>query len=105
MRIAVIPGSFDPMTTGHINIIERASILFDKVFVAVMINDTKQYMFTREQRTEIARLSVAHLPNVEVIFDDGMLADLALRLDACAIVKGIRDYKDYQYEFDMAQYN
>ncbi len=105
MRIAVIPGSFDPMTTGHINIIERASILFDKVFVAVMINDTKQYMFTREQRTEIARLSVAHLPNVEVIFDDGMLADLALRLDACAIVKGIRDYKDYQYEFEMAQYN
>ena len=105
MRIAVIPGSFDPMTTGHINIIERASRLFDKVFVAVMINDTKQYMFTREQRTEIARLSVAHLPNVEVIFDDGMLADLALRLDACAIVKGIRDYKDYQYEFEMAQYN
>ena len=105
MRIAVIPGSFDPMTTGHINIIERASLLFDKVFVAVMINDAKQYMFTREQRTEIARLSVAHLPNVEVIFDDGMLADLALRLDACAIVKGIRDYKDYQYEFDMAQYN
>ena len=105
MRIAVIPGSFDPMTTGHINIIERASLLFDKVFVAVMINDTKQYMFTREQRTEIARLSVAHLPNVEVIFDDGMLADLALRLDACAIVKGIRDYKDYQYEFEMAQYN
>ena len=105
MRIAVIPGSFDPMTTGHINIIERASLLFDKVFVAVMINDAKQYMFTREQRTEIARLSVEHLSNVEVIFDDGMLADLALRLDACAIVKGIRDYKDYQYEFDMAQYN
>ena len=105
MRIAVIPGSFDPMTTGHINIIERASLLFDKVFVAVMINDAKQYMFTREQRTEIARLSVAHLPNVEVIFDDALLADLALRLDACAIVKGIRDYKDYQYEFEMAQYN
>ena len=105
MRIAVIPGSFDPMTTGHINIIERASLLFDKVFVAVMINDAKKYMFTREQRTEIARLSVEHLSNVEVIFDDGMLSDLALRLDACAIVKGIRDYKDYQYEFEMAQYN
>ena len=105
MRIAVIPGSFDPMTMGHINIIERASKLFDKVFVAVMINNTKDYMFTREQRTEIARLSVAHLDNVEVIFDDGMLADLALRLGATVIVKGIRDYKDYQYEFDMAQYN
>ena len=105
MRIAVIPGSFDPMTTGHINIIERAAKLFDKVFVAVMMNDKKQYMFTREQRTQIARLSLAHLENVEVVFDDGMLSDLALRLDACAIVKGIRDYKDYQYEFEMAQYN
>lgn len=105
MRIAVVPGSFDPMTIGHINIIERASKLFDKVYVAVMINNTKQYMFTREQRTEIARLSVEHLSNVEVIFDEGMLADLALRLDACAIVKGIRDYKDYQYEFEMAQFN
>ena len=105
MNIAVVPGSFDPMTVGHINIIERASKLFDKVFVAVMINDTKSYMFTREQRTEIARLSVAHLQNVEVIFDDGMLADLTLRLDANVIVKGIRDYKDYQYEFEMAQFN
>ena len=105
MRIAVIPGSFDPMTTGHINIVERAAELFDKVYVAVMINDTKKYMFTREQRTTIAKLSVAHLSNVEVIFDDGMLWELALRLDACAIVKGIRDYKDYQYEFEMAQYN
>ena len=70
-----------------------------------MINDTKKYMFTHEQRTEISKLSVAHLSNVEVIFDDGMLWELALRLDACAIVKGIRDYKDYQYEFEMAQYN
>ena len=105
MRIAVVPGSFDPMTIGHINIIERASELFDKVFVAVMINDAKTYMFTREQRTQIAKLSLSHLENVEVIFDDGMLWELALRLDACAIVKGIRDYKDYQYEFEMAQYN
>ena len=105
MKIAVIPGSFDPMTTGHINIIERASKLFDKVFVAVMINSSKQYLFSQEQRTEIARLSCAHIENVEVIFDDGMLWELALRLDACAIVKGIRDDKDYHYEFEMAQFN
>ena len=105
MKIAVIPGSFDPMTTGHINIIERASKLFDKVFVAVMINSSKQYLFSQEQRTKIARLSCAHLENVEVIFDDGMLWELALRLDACAIVKGIRDDKDYHYEFKMAQFN
>jgi pantetheine-phosphate adenylyltransferase len=105
MKIAIVPGSFDPMTKGHINIIERASTLFDKVFVAVMINSTKKYMFSCEERTEIARLSVSHLENVEVIFDDGMLADLASRLDACAIVKGIRDDKDYVYEFEMAQFN
>ena len=105
MKIAIVPGSFDPMTVGHINIIERAARLFDRVFVAVMINDTKSYMFTREQRTEIARLSCAHIENAEVIFDDGMLAELALRLDADAIVKGIRDDKDYLYEFEMAQFN
>ncbi len=105
MKIAVVPGSFDPMTAGHINIIERASRLFDKVFVAVMINNSKSYMFSPEQRTEIARLSCAHLSNVEVIFDDGMLWELALRLDACAIVKGIRDENDYHYEFEMAQFN
>ena len=105
MKIAVVPGSFDPMTLGHVNIIERAAALFDKVFVAVMINNSKSYMFSAEQRTEIARLSCAHIANAEVIFDDGMLADLALRLDACAIVKGIRDEKDYLYEFEMAQYN
>ena len=105
MKIAIVPGSFDPMTLGHINIIERASSLFDKVYVAVMINDKKKYMFSMEQRTEIARLSLSHLENVEVIYDDGMLADLAMRLGACAIVKGIRDDKDYLYEFEMAQYN
>ena len=105
MKIAVVPGSFDPMTVGHVNIIERAALLFDKVYVAVMINDAKNYMFTPEQRTEIARLSLEHIPNVEVIFDSGMLASLAERLGACAIVKGIRDDKDYHYEFEMAQYN
>lgn len=105
MKIAVVPGSFDPMTTGHINIIERAAALFDKVFVAVMINDKKKYMFSAEQRTEIAKLSLAHIDNVEVIFDDGMLWELALRLDACAIVKGIRDENDYHYEFEMAKFN
>lgn len=105
MKIAIVPGSFDPMTKGHINIIERSATLFDKVFVAVMINSAKKYMFSQEERTEIARRSLAHLDNVEVIFDGGMLADLAFRLDACAIVKGIRDEKDYLYEFEMAQFN
>lgn len=105
MKIAIVPGSFDPMTVGHVNIIERAALLFDKVYVAVMINNSKDYMFSRKERTQIARLSCEHIENVEVIFDDGMLADLAQNLDACAIVKGIRDERDYLYEFEMAQYN
>lgn len=105
MKIAIVPGSFDPMTVGHVNIIERASKLFDKVYVAVMINNSKSYMFSEEERTDISRISCAHLSNVEVIFDNGMLADLADRLGASAIVKGIRDDKDYKYEFEMAQFN
>lgn len=105
MRIAIVPGSFDPMTRGHVNIVERAAKLFDTVIVAVMINDKKKYMFSPEERTSIARLSCEHIGNVEVVFDSGMLADLALRLGACAIVKGLRDEKDYVYEFEMAQYN
>lgn len=105
MKIAVIPGSFDPMTVGHINIIERAATLFDKIYVAVMINDSKSYMFSEDERERIAELSCAHIENAEVIFDSGMLADLASRLGACAIVKGIRDENDYRYEFEMAQFN
>lgn len=105
MRIAIVPGSFDPMTRGHVNIVERAARLFDRVIVAVMINNKKNYMFTPEERTEVARISCAHIENAEVIFDDGMLADLAYRVGACAIVKGLRDEKDYEYEFEMAQYN
>ena len=100
-----MPGSYDPITVGHLDVIRRTAMAFDKVFVAVMINSAKKYMFSCEQRTEIARLSVSHLENVEVVFDDGMLADLAFKLDACAIVKGIRDDKDYVYEFEMAQFN
>lgn len=105
MRIAIAPGSFDPMTLGHVNIIERAATLFDKVYVAVMVNENKKYTFDSEERTEIARASCKHIPNVEVIYDGGMLADLAKRLDACAIVKGLRDENDYRYETEMARYN
>lgn len=105
MKTAIVPGSFDPMTLGHVNIIERAATLFDKVYVAVMINDKKKYIFSEAERTEIAKASCAHIPNVEVIFDGGMLADLAHRLGACAIVKGLRDENDYRYETEMARFN
>lgn len=105
MKIAIIPGSFDPMTLGHVNVVERAALLFDEVVVAVMNNESKRYMLTAEQRTEAARLSCAHIPGVCVINDHGMLVDLVDRVGACAIVKGIRDEKDLAYEQKMAQYN
>ena len=114
MRIALVPGSFDPLTLGHVNIIERAAKMFDKVVVAVMINDSakydktlssKQYMFTMEDRLEIARLSVSHIENVEVIARTGMLIDLFDELSATAIVKGIRNSADLEYEMIHAKWN
>ena len=114
MKIALIPGSFDPITLGHVNIIERAAKMFDKVYVAVMINDSakydkslssKQYMFAMEERLEIARLSVSHIENVCVIARTGMLIDLFDELSATAIVKGIRNAADLEYEMIHAKWN
>ena len=114
MRIALIPGSFDPITLGHVNIIERAAKMFDKVVVAVMINDSakyheglssKQYMFPMDERLEIARLSVSHLENVEVIARTGLLIDLFDEINATAIVKGVRNSADLEYEMIHAKWN
>ena len=97
-RIAIVPGSFDPITNGHIDIIRRAAQKYDKVFVAVMINASKQYLFTMAQRKRLAELAVCHLENAEVIASEGMLWELARDLGACAIVKGYRNEKDLAYE-------
>lgn len=105
MKIAVIPGSFDPMTIGHTDIIKRSLRIFDKVIVAVMINDKKSYMFSLDERYEIARLSCEGLENVEVVADRGLLSELADKVGACAIVKGVRNETDYRYEAEMAYYN
>lgn len=105
MSHALIPGSFDPMTLGHLNIVKRALKEYDKVTVAVMINDAKAYAHTIEERAEMARLTVAGLANVQVITDRGMLVDLFDRIGATAIVKGVRNEKDRAYEQAMADYN
>ena len=105
MSHALIPGSFDPMTLGHLNIVKRALEEYDKVSVAVMINDAKKYAHTIEERAEMARLTVQGLPQVEVIVDRGMLVDLFDRIGADAIVKGVRNEKDCAYEEEMAAYN
>jgi pantetheine-phosphate adenylyltransferase len=115
MRVALIPGSFDPITLGHVNIIERAAKVFDRVCVAVMNNDSskyaanlssKTYMFDMEKRLEMARLSTAHIQNVAVIGRSGMLlVDLFDELEADAIVKGVRNAADLEYELIHAKWN
>lgn len=105
MTHALIPGSFDPMTLGHLDIVRRACALYDKVTVAVMINESKTYSHTLEERAEMARLTLADLPDVDVIADNGMLTDLFDRIGADVIVKGIRNEEDRAYEEKMAAFN
>ncbi|MBE6545876.1 MAG: pantetheine-phosphate adenylyltransferase [Ruminococcaceae bacterium] len=104
-KIAIVPGSFDPITEGHIDIIRRAAERFDHVYVAVMINQAKQYRFSIEQRTRIAQGAVKGMERVSVISSEGMLWMLAKELGASAIVKGYRNEADWKYEQEMAQYN
>lgn len=104
-NVGIVPGSFDPITNGHINIIRRACELCEVVYVAIMINDQKKYMFSLEERTDIAREVLSGYDGVRVISSDGMLWELAEKLSADAIIKGVRNDKDRAYELDMARYN
>ena len=105
MRIGVYPGSFDPPTLGHLNIIERASTLFDKLIVATMVNGSKKSAFTMEEKADFLRRMTQHLPNVEIDTFGGLLADYVAEKGACAIVKGLRAVSDFEYEFQMALTN
>ncbi len=105
MRIGVYPGSFDPATLGHLDIIRRASQLFDKLIVAAMINGEKQSSFTMEEKVDFLRRMTCDLPNVEVDCFSGLLADYVQQKGACAIVKGLRAVSDFEYEFQMALAN
>ena len=105
MRTAIIPGSFDPMTLGHKDIVRRALKLFDRVVVAIMINPDKKGRFSFAQRKRIAELTLADIPEATVITADGYLADLAAALKAVAIVKGVRNSDDFVYEQEMAEFN
>lgn len=104
-RIAIVPGSFDPITRGHIDIAERAAAEYDLVYLAVMINAEKEYMFTLQQRKSIAEAACRHIKNVRVISSEGYLYELASELSACAIVKGVRNEADREYEQRMAEFN
>ncbi len=107
MKLAVCPGSFDPVTLGHLDIISRASKLFDKVIVVVMSNATKSPLFSQVERMELLRKAVAEIgiSNVTVDCYDGLLADYVQMREATAIVKGLRAVSDFEYEFQMALTN
>lgn len=104
-KCVICPGSYDPITLGHIDIIERAASLFDKVIVVVMINYKKKYSFSVEERVEMIKKCVSHLSNVEVDFSDGLLSEYAKQKSAYAIIKGLRAMSDFEYEFQMALAN
>lgn len=105
MKIAVYPGSFDPVTSGHLNIITRAAQLFDKVIVCVMVNAGKNPMFSLAERVELIRKVTKELSNVEVDSSDELLAEYARRKGCCTIIKGLRAGSDFENEFQMALIN
>jgi pantetheine-phosphate adenylyltransferase len=105
MRTAVCPGSFDPVTNGHLDVFSRAADLADRVIVAVLINKTKSSLFTVDERIEMLRDVVAPLGNVEVDSFHGLLVDYCREHDVQAIVKGLRAVSDFDYELQMAQMN
>jgi pantetheine-phosphate adenylyltransferase len=105
MSSAVCPGSFDPVTNGHLDVIDRASALFDEVVIAVMINKSKKSLFTVDERIAMLTECIAHLPNVRVDSWHGLLVDYATANGLKAIVKGLRAVSDFDYELQMAQMN
>ena len=105
MKLAICPGSFDPVTNGHLHIVSRAAAMFDRVIVVVMANQNKQPLFSAEERVELLRRATADMPNVEVETYDGLLAEYAREKQASVIVKGLRAMSDFEYEFQMALTN
>lgn len=105
MKIAIYPGSFDPITSGHLNIIQRAAKIFDRVIVCVMVNSAKSPLFGREERVDMIRRVISDLDNVEVDSSDELLADYAKRRGSCVIIKGLRAGSDFENEFQMALIN
>lgn len=105
MTKVVCPGSFDPVTNGHLDIVERAARLFDEVVVAVLVNESKKGLFTIEERQDLLRQATSHLPNVSVASFNGLLVDFCTANGITAIVKGLRAVTDFDYELQMAQMN
>jgi len=105
VRIAIYPGSFDPITNGHIDVIERSLKLFDRIIVAVLKNPNKKPLFSVEERVEMIKEATKHINNVEVESFSGLLVDFAKIKNAKIIIKGLRAVSDFEYEFQMALMN
>ena len=105
MRRAIYPGSFDPVTNGHLDVIDRARKLFDQVIVAVAHNEQKQPLFTLEERLELLRGTIGNLDHVQIAPLDGLLVDFAVQQRATAVIRGLRAVSDFEFEFQMALMN
>lgn len=105
MKIAIYPGSFDPITSGHLNIIRRAANIFDKLIVCVMVNSSKKPLFTQQERMQMIRDVIGDIPNVEVDASTELLAEYARKKGSCVIVKGLRAGSDFENEFSMSIIN
>ena len=104
-RVAIYPGSFDPVTNGHIDIVERGLTIFDKIIVAILYNPGKDYLFTIEERMDMLEKSMKKFSNIELDTSDGLLVNYADQKKACAILRGMRAVSDFEYEFQMALMN
>jgi pantetheine-phosphate adenylyltransferase len=105
MRTAFFPGTFDPVTFGHIDVIKRASVLFDRLIVAVAVNGGKKPVFDLRKREEILRKVCSDIPNIEVISFEGLLVEAVIKFNVSAVVRGLRAISDFEYEFQMAMMN
>lgn len=105
MKIGIYPGSFDPITNGHLDVINRARSIFDKVIVAVARNPSKEPLFSSEERVRLIEENLVNRPNISVIAFDGLIVDLARETRAVALIRGLRAVSDFEHEFQMAQMN
>ena len=105
MKHCIYPGTFDPITNGHLDVLERASRLFERVTVAVALATTKSPLFSADQRVAFVKANTGHLQNVEVVSFDGLLVDFARQQKANAIIRGLRALSDFEFEFNMALMN
>jgi pantetheine-phosphate adenylyltransferase len=105
MRVAVYPGSFDPFTNGHCDILKRAAAVFDHVIVGVLVNPSKSCLFSPEERVEMINVATKEIPNVRIIHFNGLLVDFCRQAKACAIIRGLRAVSDYEFEMQMFSVN